>query len=226
MLWGQKLVKRELGLSFSRRLFSTEPPKKIKWNYLYGLNAVQASLTANRRIFSKLYLPLQEKDSSPKSNPRIEAIFRKATQFGVKTKYVSKTKLTNLSGAKPHQNVVLKASRTDYLAIRKIEDVEGLRNGEPLAPNQGRFYLLLDGITDPQNFGSILRSALFLGVDAIVVSKQEACGLTPAVSKVSSGALELTPLFQVKFVRPFLEDAAKNYHFNIISTNIDDKSES
>lgn len=91
---------------------------------MYGLNAVQASLTANRRIFQKLYLPIQEKDLSPKSNPRIEDIFRKATQYGVKTKYVSKTKLTNLSSTKPHQNVVLKASKTEYLGIKKVEEVE------------------------------------------------------------------------------------------------------
>lgn len=81
-------------------------------------------------------------------------------------------------------------------------------------------YLFLDQITDPQNFGSILRSAMFIGVDGIIVNKENACGLTPAVSKVSSGALEMIPLFQVKFVRPFLEDAAKS--FKIISTNIDD----
>lgn len=65
-----------------------------------------------------------------------------------------------------------------------------------------------------------------MGIDAIIVNKQDACGLTPAVSKVSSGALELTPIFQVKFVKPFLEDASHQFKFNIISTNIDDKSES
>jgi 21S rRNA (GM2251-2'-O)-methyltransferase len=45
---------------------------------------------------------------------------------------------------------------------------------------------------------------MFLGVDAVVVNKLNACGLTPTVSKVSSGALEFLPLYSVKFVSKFL----------------------
>ena len=61
----------------------------------------------------------------------------------------------------------------------------------------------MDQITDPQNFGSILRSAMFLGVDAVIVNKRNACGLTPTVSKVSSGALEFLPIYSIKFVSKF-----------------------
>ena len=66
---------------------------------------------------------------------------------------------------------------------------------------------------------------MFIGVDGIIVNKMNACGLTPAVSKVSSGALEMTPLFQVKFVRPFLEDATTKHGFKIISTNLDENED-
>ena len=61
-----------------------------------------------------------------------------------------------------------------------------------------------------------------MGVDGVIVNKQDACGLTPAVSKVSSGALELMPLFTVKFVKPFLEEAISKHGFSVISTNIDE----
>jgi len=44
---------------------------------------------------------------------------------------------------------------------------------------------------------------MFLGVDGIVVNKLNACGLTPVVSKVSSGALEFIPIYSVKFVSKF-----------------------
>ena len=67
---------------------------------------------------------------------------------------------------------------------------------------------------------------MFIGVDGIIVNRLNACGLTPAVSKVSSGALEMMPMFQVKFVKPFLEDAVEKHNFKIISTNIDDSTES
>jgi tRNA G18 (ribose-2'-O)-methylase SpoU len=64
---------------------------------------------------------------------------------------------------------------------------------------------------------------MFIGVDSVIVNKQDACGLTPAVSKVSSGALEFLPLYSVKFVPKFLEKAKEEY--KIISTNIDEDSE-
>jgi 21S rRNA (GM2251-2'-O)-methyltransferase len=48
---------------------------------------------------------------------------------------------------------------------------------------------------------------MFIGVDAIVVNHKNSCGLTPTVSKVSSGALEFIPLYSVRFVKKFLEDA-------------------
>lgn len=63
---------------------------------------------------------------------------------------------------------------------------------------------------------------MFLGIDGIIVNQKDACGLTPAVSKVSSGALEFLPLFSIKFVKNFLEDS-KKIGFKIISTNIDDE---
>ena len=58
----------------------------------------------------------------------------------------------------------------------------------------------------------------------MIVNQKDACGLTPAVSKVSSGALEFLPLFTVKFVGKFLEDVKQpKYGFRIISTNIDEQ---
>ena len=92
---------------------------------------------------------------------------------------------------------------------------------------EGKFYLFLDQVTDPQNFGSILRSALFIGVDGVIVNKTNACGLTPVVSRVSSGALEFIPLYSVKFVSHFFEDAKKDpLNFRIISTNLESGDDS
>ena len=65
---------------------------------------------------------------------------------------------------------------------------------------------------------------MFLGVDAILVNKTDACGLTPVVSKVSSGALEFLPIYSVKFVTKFLETMDRS--FKVISTNIDEEGSS
>ena len=67
-----------------------------------------------------------------------------------------------------------------------------------------------------------MRSAMFLGVDAVLVNRKKACGLTPSVSKVSSGALEFMPVYFVKAVTKFLDNKdVKGY--KIISTDINDE---
>jgi tRNA G18 (ribose-2'-O)-methylase SpoU len=79
--------------------------------------------------------------------------------------------LNDYTGTRPHQNVVLKASKLSYINIKTIQEVSQLAQNKTQSNTHGHFYLFLDGITDPQNFGSILRSALFMGVDAIIVNK-------------------------------------------------------
>ena len=67
---------------------------------------------------------------------------------------------------------------------------------------------------------------MFIGVDGVIVNRQNACGLTPTVSKVSSGALEFMPLHTVKYVSKFLEDAKRGpTKFKIISTNLEEKDD-
>ena len=62
---------------------------------------------------------------------------------------------------------------------------------------------------------------MFIGVDGVLVNHRNACGLTATVSKVSSGALEFIPLYSVRFVSKFLEDAQRaGGKFKVISTDI------
>ena len=90
------------------------------------------------------------------------------------------------------------------MKVKRITDIQELGTQEA---KKGKFYLFLDQITDPQNFGSILRSAMFIGVDGVIVNHRNACGLTPTVSKVSSGALEFIPLYSARFVSKFMDEA-------------------
>ncbi|KAF0312872.1 rRNA methyltransferase 1, mitochondrial [Amphibalanus amphitrite] len=58
-----------------------------------------------------------------------------------------------------------------------------------------RLWLMLDRVQDPMNFGSIIRSSYFLGVDAIIIPDKNSCPLSPTVSKASAGALEVFPVY-------------------------------
>jgi tRNA G18 (ribose-2'-O)-methylase SpoU len=159
-------------------------------------------------------------------SPKIDAISKMAKTLGIKTKYMHRAKLSKFCGNRPHQNVILKCSRIEYENIRSMKELLGLNKAnDKEVPPTGKFFIFLDQVTDPQNFGSILRSAMFIGVDGVIVNKANSCGLTPVVSKVSSGALEFIPLYSVKFVSHFFTDAKKApLNFRVISTNLEDSS--
>ena len=149
-------IKTSLLKNISSRAFSTgdqtknqfkKTLKKSKPDYLYGINPVLAALTANRRDFLRLYLNISEKGQSPKSHDKIEQIHKMANHYGVKTKYMTKAKLGDFTGSRPHQNVVLKSSRVDYLNVRNMDEVYTSLEIDP--KKQGQFFLMLDGITDP-----------------------------------------------------------------------------
>ncbi len=75
--------------------------------------------------------------------------------------------------------------------------------------------LILDHVMDPQNVGSILRTALAADVDAVVVSKNRACHLTETVRKVSKGASEIVPFVIVNNIKYVLKNL-KNLNFSIL----------
>ena len=72
------------------------------------------------------------------------------------------------------------------------------------------FVLILDGITDPQNFGAILRVADGFGVHVVVVPEHDSVGLTPAAVKASAGASEWVPVAQVKNLARTIEQLQKS----------------
>lgn len=120
--------------------------KKSKPDYIYGLNPVLASLTANRREFSKLYLNIELKNEGSVGNAKIEQIRMLANHYKIKIKFMGKKNLSDFTGSRPHQNVVLKASRLEYHDIKYVDDVYEASNhdGAVLRRDQGLVYLFLD----------------------------------------------------------------------------------
>ena len=64
-------------------------------------------------------------------------------------------------------------------------------------PREGWLFLVLDGITDPRNFGACLRSAASFGVDAVIVPKDNAAPMNDAAIKTASGAASIVPVYRV-----------------------------
>ena len=88
-----------------------------------------------------------------------------------------------------HQGFVLRVAAfayTDLAAILK-----------QTAQEENPLLLILDGLTDPHNLGSILRTADATNVSGVIIPKHRAVGVTPVVSKTSTGAVEHIPIARV-----------------------------
>ena len=73
-----------------------------------------------------------------------------------------------------------------------------------------RCVLVLDEVWDPQNFGALLRTAYFLGCDQVVTCSKNSAPLSPAVSKASSGAMELMDVYSSSNLMRFLDRSKAN----------------
>ncbi|CCI85208.1 RNA methyltransferase [Lactobacillus pasteurii DSM 23907 = CRBIP 24.76] len=113
-----------------------------------------------------------------------------AKKKGLIIQNVPKNKLDRLVQGGNHQGLVLAVSSFEYA------DLDQLLNKFE-AENHDAFLLMLDSIEDPHNLGSILRSADATGVDAIIIPKRHATGLTSVVAKTSTGAIDYVPVARV-----------------------------
>ncbi|HEY76713.1 MAG TPA: 23S rRNA (guanosine(2251)-2'-O)-methyltransferase RlmB [Thermoflexia bacterium] len=151
---------------------------------LYGRNAVYESLRAGRRQFYRLLLA-----ETVRAVDVVADILALAEAANVPVERVPRRHLDWLGEAN-HQGVVLEASEYPYSDLDAIL-AEAQRRGEP------PFLLLLDLLQDPQNLGSLLRTAEAVGVHGAVIQRRRAAGITPAVVHTSAGAVEHLRVAQV-----------------------------
>jgi 23S rRNA (guanosine2251-2'-O)-methyltransferase len=151
---------------------------------LYGRNAVCESLKAGRRTFYKLTLAegIQETDT-------INQILFLAKQAGVPIVRTDRRSLDRF-GDFTHQGVVLEASEYPYSFLDDALELAQSRDEPPL-------LLLLDLLQDPQNVGSLLRTAEVVGAHGVALQQRRGVGITPTVVNTSAGAVEHLLVAQV-----------------------------
>jgi len=110
-------------------------------------------------------------------------------EFDIKTDYVDNAVLNKLSRGKNHQGVVAYVEPFQYTDITKV-----LLNTKD---KEEALLLILDGIEDPANLGSMIRTSSCFGVDGIIIAKNRQVQVTPAVIKVATGAEEYVPISEV-----------------------------
>ncbi|CCB88882.1 MAG: 23S rRNA (guanosine(2251)-2'-O)-methyltransferase RlmB [Simkania sp.] len=143
---------------------------------IMGKNCLSEVLKTNPKSIQKIF-------TSKEDDP----VLKKAKGFNIPIQFVPKARLTAMVNSESHQGVVAKLRERTYPELRPF-----LRTSK-----EKSLILMCDGITDPQNFGAILRAAECFGVDGVVFSKNRSVEITPVVTKASVGASELVPLLRV-----------------------------
>jgi len=149
-----------------------------------GRRAVLEALRAGRPL-RKILLA-----SGTRHGGTLGAILAEARREHVLVQFVARTRLDALVGGMPHQGVV---ALTAAKATVGVEEILGAARARKEPP----FLLVLDGVQNPANLGSVLRTANGTGVHGVIIPKHRAVGLTSAVAKTSAGAIEYVPVAQV-----------------------------
>jgi len=126
-----------------------------------------------------------------------------ARRAGIKVSYRTRDQLTAMAGTGDHQGVVARVAAADYA---DLEDLLGVPAGRREVP----FFLALDQVQDPRNFGALLRTADAFGVHGVVLPKHHAVGLTEAAARTAMGAVEFVGVARATNLVSALEKIKKS----------------
>lgn len=144
--------------------------------YIYSRNAVYETLRAKRRKVSSIELA-----EGAREKGRITDILEMARQAKIPVRRVPRGRLDKI-----HENHQGVAAEVDSYPFAEVADILELASGKGEQP----FVLILDSLQDPQNFGTLLRTADAVGVHGVILPLARTVGITPAVVNASSGASE------------------------------------
>ncbi|QGU00758.1 23S rRNA (guanosine(2251)-2'-O)-methyltransferase [Candidatus Syntrophocurvum alkaliphilum] len=141
-----------------------------------GVNSIMEAIKGGRKIH-KIYI------QNGRAGKKIEDLINLAQKRGIYIQTVEKQRLDQMYTITNHQGVVAQVENYEYSEIEEVLEKAALKGEKP-------FIIILDSIEDPQNLGSIIRTAECAGVHGIVIPRHNSAEVTSAVSKASSGAVE------------------------------------
>lgn len=148
---------------------------------VYGINPIKVLLDQQQPPLKKIIIAVGRGGSA------VKEIVDIARMKKISVEWKERRFLDDLAGREDHQGIVGLRNAFAYADLDKI-----LKNRSPHLAHD--LILILDSIVDPQNLGSIIRSAHCLGANGIVIPTDRAAGVTPAVIKVSAGSADNLPV--------------------------------
>lgn len=155
--------------------------------WLYGRNAVYEALRAKRRQFFRLRVAQGSEEKG-----HLAESLRMAAAIKIPVEKVPRNSLDSIASG--HQGVALEASGYPYSDLADVLALAA-RRVEPA------FVLLLDVLQDPQNLGTLFRSAEAVGIHGVLIPFRHTATVTPAVVNSSSGATEHLLVVQINLAQ-------------------------
>lgn len=162
--------------------------------WIYGRNPVEEVLAAGRRSATEIVLPAYAKGE----DEQIARIREEAHARRIVVRTMERDRLDKLVRFGHHQGVAIKAAGYPYVGFDEI-----LRAVEE---DENAIVVVLDHLEDPQNVGSILRTACAAGVAGVIIPEDRACGITPAAVRASAGGSEHIRVAHVVNIVRAMED--------------------
>lgn len=161
-----------------------------------GRNPVLEALKNDREI-DKIMVNKAAKEGS------IKKIIAMAKEKKVILQQVDRHKLDEMSESHSHQGVIAIISEYKYYELDEVLEIPKEKGEDP-------FFIILDGITDPHNLGSIIRTADAVGAHAVIIPKRRSAQITPVVAKASAGAVEYVPVCKVTNIANTIKTLKEN----------------
>ena len=199
-------MKQEFRKNENRKNFKKNPNKNLKNekqleeneydDIVEGRNAVLELLDSDRDI-NKIFVQSGERHGS------INKIIAIAKENKVVVTEVEKSKLDFMSKTKNHQGVIAVVPPFNYCEVEDILEYAKSKNEDV-------FILILDGIEDPHNLGSIIRTAETAGVHGIIIPKRRTVTVNSTVAKASAGAVEHMKIARVNNITDTIRKLKEN----------------
>jgi len=151
---------------------------------IYGIHPVKEALKSSPPRFQRILV------ASQNPSPALQSVLHLAQAKNVPLTFTDKETLQRMAGEGIHQNIIGIVKDTPYPELEEILK-------RPQKEGTRALFLILDGIQDPQNFGSFIRTALGCGVHGMIIPKDRAVGITPVVIKASAGTASHMPVSRV-----------------------------
>ena len=160
---------------------------------IYGINPLLEVLLSHPEMLEKVVV------AEGRGGNEVRKILKLAAEHGLPVEFGGRERVEKLAPHRVHQGVAAICRAHPYATVEEVIDHRHEKSKYDL-------IVLLDNITDPQNLGSIIRTAHCCGVNGVIIPENRAASITGSVSKASAGAVQYLPTAMVVNLANTIDD--------------------